>query len=197
MCVFEGVDRAEEYRHHAAEVRSIAASTIDLDRKPLLLLAESYEHLARTISDSERPKPEPGKAKRTNSTDAYVGNRIRLRRMLIGMSQERLGELLGLTFQQIQKYEKGINRIAAGRLYDVAGILRVPVSFFFEDAEANAHAEVFSTDKETPPVVAFMSNGEGLELIVAFTRIKDVKVRRRVLELVRQLAEPDSTALPG
>src|ERR1700716_258054 len=90
-------------------------------------------------------KPEPGssslpKAKHLNSTDAYVGQRIRLQRMAVGMSQNRLGELLDLTFQQIQKYEKGINRIGAGRLFEVAGILGVPVTFFYEDADANAQA---------------------------------------------------------
>src|SRR3954471_8755620 len=76
--------------------------------------------------------------KKANPVDAHVGHRVRLRRMLIGMSQERLGELLGLTFQQVQKYEKGINRIGAGRLFEVAGILGVPIGFFYEDVDAPA-----------------------------------------------------------
>jgi transcriptional regulator with XRE-family HTH domain len=127
--------------------------------------------------------------KQANPVDAHVGHRVRLRRMLIGMSQERLGELLGLTFQQVQKYEKGINRIGAGRLFEVAGILGVPVSFFYEDAESNGTASGFSEAGEPPPVMEFLASGEGLQLSLAFMRIKDVKVRRRILDLVRSLAD--------
>ena len=126
--------------------------------------------------------------KQANPVDAHVGHRVRLRRMLIGMSQERLGELLGLTFQQVQKYEKGINRIGAGRLFEVAGILGVPISFFYEDVDAGTKAGGFAED-EPPPVMEFLSSGEGLQLSLAFMRIKDPKVRRRILELVRSLAE--------
>jgi transcriptional regulator with XRE-family HTH domain len=107
--------------------------------------------------------------------------------MLIGMSQERLGELLGLTFQQVQKYEKGINRIGAGRLFEVAGILGVPVSFFYEDADNSAPTSGFSESGEPPPVMEFLASGEGLQLSLAFMRIKDAKVRRRILDLVRSL----------
>jgi len=109
--------------------------------------------------------------------------------MLIGMSQERLGELLGLTFQQVQKYEKGINRIGAGRLFEVAGILGVPISFFYEDAETGAQAGGFAEGEEPPPVMEFLASGEGLQLSLAFMRIKDVKIRRRILDLVRSLAD--------
>ena len=114
--------------------------------------------------------------------------------MLIGMSQERLGELLGLTFQQVQKYEKGINRIGAGRLFEVAGILGVPVSFFYEDVDSSASAGGFAEGEEPPPVMEFLSSGEGLQLSLAFMRIKDVKVRRRILELVRSLSEDELEA---
>ena len=127
--------------------------------------------------------------KQANPVDAHVGHRVRLRRMLIGMSQERLGELLGLTFQQVQKYEKGINRIGAGRLFEVAGILGVPVSFFYEDADTSAPSSGFSESGEPPPVMEFLASGEGLQLSLAFMRIKDVKVRRRILDLVRSLAD--------
>jgi transcriptional regulator with XRE-family HTH domain len=127
--------------------------------------------------------------KQANPVDAHVGHRVRLRRMLIGMSQERLGELLGLTFQQVQKYEKGINRIGAGRLFEVAGILGVPVSFFYEDAEANGPSSGFSEAGEPPPVMEFLASGEGLQLSLAFMRIKDTKVRRRILDLVRSLSD--------
>ena len=111
--------------------------------------------------------------------------------MLVGMSQERLGELLGLTFQQVQKYEKGINRIGAGRLFEVAGILGVPISFFYEDVDTGRSTIGFADGGEPPPVMEFLSSGEGLQLSLAFMRIKDTKVRRRILELVRSLAGED------
>jgi transcriptional regulator with XRE-family HTH domain len=130
--------------------------------------------------------------KQANPVDAHVGHRVRLRRMLIGMSQERLGELLGLTFQQVQKYEKGINRIGAGRLFEVSGILGVPISFFYEDVHSGARTQGgFAEVDEPPPVMEFLSSGEGLQLSLAFMRIKEAKVRRRILDLVRSLANED------
>ena len=132
--------------------------------------------------------------KQANPVDAHVGHRVRLRRMLVGMSQERLGELLGLTFQQVQKYEKGINRIGAGRLFEVASILSVPVGFFYEDMESGSQSAApgFAENDETPPLMEFISSGEGLQLSLAFMRIKDPKVRRRVLDLVRSLVQEDA-----
>ena len=127
--------------------------------------------------------------KAPNPIDKHVGSRVRMRRMMLAMSQEKLGDALGLTFQQVQKYEKGINRIGAGRLFEVANILGVPISFFYEDVGANATATGFAESEEPPPVMEFLSSGEGLQLSLAFMRIKDVKVRRRILDLVRSLAE--------
>jgi transcriptional regulator with XRE-family HTH domain len=127
--------------------------------------------------------------KHANPVDAQVGSRVRLRRMLIGMSQERLGELLGLTFQQVQKYEKGVNRIGAGRLFDVARILGVPIDYFYENVSSNLSGRGFSENDTSPPVMEFVSSGEGLQLSLAFMRIKDPKVRKRVLDLVKSLAE--------
>ncbi|HVU20144.1 MAG TPA: helix-turn-helix transcriptional regulator [Rhizomicrobium sp.] len=110
--------------------------------------------------------------------------------MLIGMSQERLGELLGLTFQQVQKYEKGVNRIGAGRLFDMARILGVPIDYFYESVtSAVTGGRGFSDNEASPPVMEFVSSGEGLQLSLAFMRIKDAKVRKRVLDLVKSLAE--------
>jgi transcriptional regulator with XRE-family HTH domain len=111
--------------------------------------------------------------------------------MLIGMSQERLGELLGLTFQQVQKYEKGVNRIGAGRLFQVAHILGVPIDYFYEGVNgvsegAPGFAEPGGT---SPPVMEFLSSGEGLQLSLAFMKIKDPKVRKRVLDLVKSLSD--------
>lgn len=131
--------------------------------------------------------------KQANPVDAHVGHRVRLRRVLVGMSQERLGELLGLTFQQVQKYEKGVNRIGAGRLFEIAGILGVPVSFFYDgmDGEGSFGAASLGETVEAPNVADFLSSSEGIQLGVAFVRIKDVKVRRKILELVRSLGEED------
>ena len=129
--------------------------------------------------------------KQANPIDGQVGNRVRLRRMLIGMSQERLGELLGLTFQQVQKYEKGVNRIGAGRLFEVSRILGVPIDYFYEGV-TNQLAGDFAEGEASPPVMEFVSSGEGLQLSLAFMKIKDAKLRKRVLDLVKQMAEDAS-----
>lgn len=127
--------------------------------------------------------------KQANPIDIQVGNRVRIRRMLIGMSQERLGDLLGLTFQQVQKYEKGVNRIGAGRLFEVSRILNVPVDFFYEGVNEGA---LGSVESDGAPVMDFVSSGEGLQLSLAFMKIKDAKVRKRVLDLVKSLAEEEA-----
>lgn len=112
--------------------------------------------------------------------------------MLIGMSQERLGDLLGLTFQQVQKYEKGVNRIGAGRLFEVSRILGVPIDFFYEGiGDQLAGNRGFAESEASPPVMEFVSSGEGLQLSLAFMKIKDAKVRKRVLDLVKSLSEED------
>jgi transcriptional regulator with XRE-family HTH domain len=136
-----------------------------------------------------KKKAGPLPKKQANPVDGQVGNRVRLRRMLIGMSQERLGELLGLTFQQVQKYEKGVNRIGAGRLYQVAQILGVPINYFYEGVIEQSAESIRNGDSSTPPVMEFLSSGEGLQLTLAFMRIKDSKVRKRVVDLVKSLAE--------
>jgi transcriptional regulator with XRE-family HTH domain len=128
--------------------------------------------------------------KQANPIDIQVGNRVRIRRMLIGMSQERLGDLLGLTFQQVQKYEKGVNRIGAGRLFEVSRILNVPVDFFYEGL-SGAAGQPGASENESAPVMEFVSSGEGLQLSLAFMKIKDAKVRKRVLDLVKSLAEEE------
>lgn len=128
--------------------------------------------------------------KQANPIDVQVGNRVRIRRMLIGMSQERLGDLLGLTFQQVQKYEKGVNRIGAGRLYEVSRILNVPVDFFYEGVSSST-ASGSKEMEDAPPVIEFVSSGEGLQLSLAFMKIKDTKVRKRVLDLVKSLADEE------
>jgi transcriptional regulator with XRE-family HTH domain len=115
--------------------------------------------------------------------------------MLLGMSQEKLGEHLGLTFQQVQKYEKGVNRIGASRLFNLAHVLGVPVQFFYDDApNGNAEAAAMAGFAERPAetyVVEFLASREGLELNKAFVRIVDARVRRSIVELVRALAGDD------
>jgi len=128
--------------------------------------------------------------KQANPIDVQVGNRVRIRRMLIGMSQERLGDLLGLTFQQVQKYEKGVNRIGAGRLFEMARILNVPVDFFYEGV--NSAPPQAGESENGASVMEFVSSGEGLQLSLAFMKIKDSKVRKRVLDLVKSLAEEEA-----
>jgi transcriptional regulator with XRE-family HTH domain len=129
-------------------------------------------------------------SRRANPIDVHVGSRVRLRRMLLGMSQEKLGEHLGLTFQQIQKYEKGINRIGASRLYDLSKVLSVPVQFFYEELPVAVGDAVggFADRPAESYAVEFLGSREGLELNKAFARITDPRVRRSIVELVRAFA---------
>jgi transcriptional regulator with XRE-family HTH domain len=134
--------------------------------------------------------------KKPNPVDQHVGSRVRLRRMLLGMSQERLGESMGLTFQQVQKYEKGVNRIGASRLFQISKILDVPVQFFFEEApHGDGHAAgpgLAEADSEAF-ILEFLNSREGLELNRAFVKIADPKVRKSVVDLVRALSAADSS----
>jgi transcriptional regulator with XRE-family HTH domain len=131
-------------------------------------------------------------ARRPNPMDVHVGSRVRLQRMLLGMSQEKLAERLGLTFQQVQKYEKGINRIGASRLFEMSRVLSVPVQFFYEQAPVGGPAGAPGSGFEEPTadvvVLDFLHTREGVELNKAFTRIADPRVRRSIVELVRTLA---------
>ena len=126
--------------------------------------------------------------KKPNPIDVHVGSRIRLRRNMLGLSQEKLGESLGITFQQIQKYEKGTNRVGASRLQAISAILNVPVSFFFEDAPGSSNQAGFAEDNEAAYVVDFLNSNEGVQLTRAFTKISDPKVRRKIIDLVKSLA---------
>lgn len=128
-----------------------------------------------------------------NPIDVHVGGRIRLRRMLIGMSQEKLGAQLSLTFQQVQKYEKGTNRVGASRLFHIAQILGIEVQSFFENLPLQAMPDSVKVPgmAEAPSenfVLDYVQSSEGLELNKAFANIKSVPVRRRVLELIKELA---------
>jgi transcriptional regulator with XRE-family HTH domain len=127
--------------------------------------------------------------KAPNPTDKHVGARVRMRRMMLGMSQEKLGDALGLTFQQVQKYEKGANRIGASRLQQISNILQVPVSFFFEGAPhiGGPHASGMSEAPSPAYVSDFLATSDGLALTKAFMQIDDPKLRRRIVDLVEQM----------
>lgn len=127
-----------------------------------------------------------------NPVDKHVGSRVRMRRMMLSMSQEKLGDALGLTFQQVQKYEKGTNRIGASRLQQMSHILQVPVSFFFEGAPQLSQSptgHTFLADAPSPSIATdFLATTDGLALTAAFMKIQDKKVRRSIVNLVEEIA---------
>ena len=126
--------------------------------------------------------------KAPNPTDKHVGARVRMRRMMLGMSQEKLGDALGLTFQQVQKYEKGANRIGASRLQHMGQILQVPAAFFFDDAPDIFTGKDSGAKSHSPAYVSeFVSSSDGLALVRAFMRIKSPKLRRCIVNLVEQI----------
>ena len=126
------------------------------------------------------------KKKAPNPTDQHVGSRVRAQRVLLGMSQEKLGDALGLTFQQVQKYEKGTNRIGASRLHHIAQILRVPIAFLFEGA---ATQQMLAAEGPSFDYVSdFTGSSEGLALTKAFVRL-DRDLRRRIVNLVEEIAD--------
>src|SRR5215510_14276385 len=124
--------------------------------------------------------------------DKHVGSRVRMRRLMLGMSQEKLGDGLRLTMQQVQKYESGKNRIGASRLQHISHILQIPVPFFFEGAP---HVLVQPEEIEEAPspayVFEFLATTEGLALTKAFMRVKEPRLRRRIVELVKEIAGYD------
>lgn len=130
--------------------------------------------------------------KQPDPIDVHVGTRIRLRRTLLGISQDRLGTSLGISFQQIQKYERGMNRVGASRLQLMANILTVPVSFFFDGAPShNDNAPAAIDHPKADYINQFLVSSEGLQLNRAFLKIQDPLVRRRIIELAKTLAAED------
>jgi transcriptional regulator with XRE-family HTH domain len=123
-----------------------------------------------------------------NPTDKYVGSRVRMRRLMLGMSQVALADQLGLTFQQVQKYEKGVNRISASRLQQMCQILQVPVPFFFDGAPEIAGNVGKGAEAPLPAYIAdFLAMSDGLALVKAFMRIGDSKLRRSIVRLVEEI----------
>ena len=140
------------------------------------------------------------KESRPSPIDVHVGTRIRLRRTLLGMSQERLGDSLGLTFQQVQKYERGVNRVGASRLFDLSRVLDVPISFFFDDMPDSLAANFGGApnrrsaglqDPGDPFSDDTLSRRETLELVRAYYRITDPSVRKRVFDLIKSMGPPE------
>jgi transcriptional regulator with XRE-family HTH domain len=137
---------------------------------------------------------------RPSPIDVHVGSRIRLRRTLLGMSQERLGESLGLTFQQVQKYERGVNRVGASRLFDLSRVLDVPISFFFDDMPDSLAANFGGVPSRRPGSVEpqdpfgddTLSRRETLELVRAYYRITDPSVRKRVFDLIKSMGPAEA-----
>jgi transcriptional regulator with XRE-family HTH domain len=130
-----------------------------------------------------------------NPIDVHVGRRVRQRRKALGVTQERLAADLGLTFQQVQKYERGANRISASKLYEIAASLSAPVSYFFDglaDPATAKESDGFAQPASEQFVNAFLMSAEGLELAELFTQIKRTRLRRRVVDLVRAMAEDDA-----
>lgn len=141
------------------------------------------------------------KESRPSPIDVHVGSRIRLRRTLLGMSQERLGESLGLTFQQVQKYERGVNRVGASRLFDLSRVLDVPISFFFDDMPDSLATSFGGLASRRTPGLSdahdsfaddTLSRRETLELVRAYYRITDPAVRKRVFELIKSMGPTES-----
>ena len=150
-----------------------------------------------TMAQDETTEGREPRESRPSPIDVHVGGRIRLRRTLLGMSQERLGEALGLTFQQVQKYERGVNRVGASRLFDLSRVLDVPISFFFDDmpeplAREYGGATVRRAVGFAEPQESFEDDAlhrrETLELVRAYYRITDQGVRKRVFDLIKSLA---------
>jgi transcriptional regulator with XRE-family HTH domain len=134
------------------------------------------------MADEKKPHP----------IDIHVGGRVRLRRTMLGMSQDKLAEALGLTFQQIQKYEKGVNRIGASRVFEISRVLGVPIQFFFDDYDANtgrSYGFAESGADDGAAMMELLNTPEGVQLCKHFAAITDPKIRKRVLELVKSLSD--------
>ena len=154
---------------------------------------------AKAVKSAKAKKParkQPPRRKKggPDPVDVHVGGRVRLRRMVLGMSQDALGKALGLTFQQIQKYEKGANRIGAGRLLQLSELLEVPIQFFYDDYDTPIGAFGFAESGADDPFMELLHSQEGVELCRHYASIDDPTVRKRVLELVRSIAETETAA---
>jgi transcriptional regulator with XRE-family HTH domain len=127
--------------------------------------------------------------RRSGAVDRHVGGRVRMRRKLVGVSQEKLADALGLTFQQLQKYELGSNRVSASKLYEIAKILKVPIAFFFVGIAAETGADAHQASQRELVIRNFLATSDGLELAAAFPRLGRGRVSRELLDLIRMIAD--------
>ncbi len=142
------------------------------------------------MADEKKPHP----------IDTHVGGRVRLRRTMLGMSQDKLADSLGLTFQQIQKYEKGVNRIGASRVFEISRVLGVPIQFFYDDYDADtgrSYGFAEAGPDDGAAMMELLSTPEGVQLCKHFASIRDPKIRKRVLELVNSLSDGEGLAPTG
>jgi transcriptional regulator with XRE-family HTH domain len=140
------------------------------------------------------PEDRPRGDRQPNPVDRHVGERVRARRKQLGLSQDKLAEALGLTFQQVQKYERGVNRISASKLFEAAGALSVEVPFFFDGLQPAGGGADGVAEPAAPAFEALVLTPEDTELLTAFRSIRGKRMRRRVMELVRELAQEGSEA---
>jgi transcriptional regulator with XRE-family HTH domain len=150
--------------------------------------------------DRRSRKGDMADEKRPHPIDVHVGGRVRLRRTMLGMSQDKLADFLGLTFQQIQKYEKGVNRIGASRVFEISRILGVPIQFFFDDYDADtgrSYGFAEAAPDDGAAMMELLNSPEGVQLCKHFASITDPKIRKRVLELVKSLSDDDATGPKG
>ena len=148
-------------------------------------------HLVSETSPAALNAPQLNDDRKPNPIDLHVGGKVRLRRKMLGISQERLADDLGLTFQQVQKYERGANRVSASKLYEIAKSLQCGIGYFFEGLPdpASASSELLEDSGQEISIHDFLMTGEGIELAALFPRIKRGKVRRRILDLVRSMVD--------
>jgi transcriptional regulator with XRE-family HTH domain len=124
-----------------------------------------------------------------NFVDRHVGNRVRMRRLLVGMSQEKLGELLGITFQQVQKYEKGSNRVSASRLYQISRVLGVPVQFFYDELKEDDGPSGFAESEGADAIAGALQSPDGVQIARIFSETTDPDKRKLILNAVKLLAD--------
>ena len=160
-----------------------------------LLGSKDVEKRAATMGEKQHKKKTKGTP---NKVDIYVAQKLRLRRSLTGVSQKKLAAAVGITFQQVQKYEKGTNRVGASRLQAVSKILQTPVEFFFEGAPevsgSSKGAEILNLDNSSTKHLEFIATTEGIKLNRSFARIKNPKVRAKALELIKAMADADDNS---
>jgi transcriptional regulator with XRE-family HTH domain len=197
-------DRVEDKKTHKRGRITFVYSELERKGEVIEVLFDGRDEVVdvpadgvRKVSVSERsamaPRYTVATKKAPNPTDKHVGSRVRMRRKMVGMSQELLAEALGLTYQQVQKYETGANRMGASRLQQMSHVLQVPVEFFFEGAPNASEPHGSESALSVAQIDDFISDSNGLRLIGAFMRIDNAALRRRIVMLVQEIAGDDAS----